>query len=74
MGGQQGQDPNQRVVGLTVRSGFDGAISPASYISSTVDLRNFLTCSGVTLEWFGSIFALVPFLLLSTPAVRVGLG
>jgi hypothetical protein len=37
-------------------------------------LRKFLTCSGVTLECFGSAFPLVPFLLLSTPAVRVGLG
>ena len=59
---------------VSIRSGFDEAISPASTGSSTVDLENFLTCSEVTLECFGSVFLLVLFLLPSTPAVLVRPG
>jgi hypothetical protein len=58
----------------TRRTRFE-AIWPASIISSTVDLRNLLTYSVVTLEWFGSTLPLVPFLLMSTAAVNAnGLG
>jgi len=57
-----------------IRRDFDEAVSPASIISSILDLGNFLTSSGVKLEWFGSIHLLVPFLLMSTAAVSYGLG
>jgi hypothetical protein len=59
----------------SIRRVLDEAVSPASIISLILDLGNFLTSSGVKLEWFGSILLLVPFLLISAAAVReYGLG